>query len=311
VNWTRRQFLVTSSAVVTGALTRLPLLAQQPAAGQQPPPAPTVFTPLRGNVGIFTGAGGTIGWLVSPGGVVVVDTGMGAGATACLTGIHERSSSRPIDAVFNTHHHGDHTGGNGVFKPAARRIVAHVKVPALQKATARPGTEATLVLADTTFTDKWTLKLRDEKVQAIYCGPAHTGGDSVIVFERANIVHLGDLVFNRRLPVTDRPGGCSLRGWIATLDRLAKAHDAETLYVFGHAKPGFDVTGKRADLLYQRDFLAALVEYVRDVFTKGRMRDEIVKAAPTLKGFEAHGPLSERVLTAAFDELTEYKQRIF
>ena len=66
------------------------------------------------------------------------------------SGSKERSSNRPIDCVFNTHHHGDHTGGNGVFKPAARRIVAHVKVPALQKATARPGTEATLVLADTT-----------------------------------------------------------------------------------------------------------------------------------------------------------------
>ena len=311
MSWTRRRFLATSSAAVAGALARLPLLARQPAAGQQPAAAPAVFTPLRGNVGLFTGGGGTIGWLVSPGGVVVVDAGMGAGATACLNGIKERSSNRPIDCVFNTHHHGDHTGGNGVFKPAARRIVAHVKVPALQKATARPGTEATLVLADTTFTSKWTLKLRDEKVHAIFHGPAHTGGDSVIVFEKANIVHMGDLVFNRRLPVTDRPGGCSLRGWIGALERVAKAHDAETLYIFGHARPGFETTGKRADLLHQRDFLSALLEHVRELFKKGRTRDEIVKATPTLRGFEEHGALSARVLTAAFDELAEYKERIF
>jgi glyoxylase-like metal-dependent hydrolase (beta-lactamase superfamily II) len=148
-------------------------------------------------------------------------------------------------------------------------------------------------------------------VQATFCGPAHTGGDSVIVFEKANIVHMGDLVFNRRLPVTDRPGGCSLRGWIGALERIAKAHDAETRYIFGHARPGFETTGKRADLLYQRDFLSALLEHVRELFKKGRTRDEIVKATPTLKGFEEHGPLSERGLTAAFDELTECKQPIF
>lgn len=311
MNWTRRQFLATSSAAVAAALTDLPLLAQQPPAAPQQPSAPPVFTPLRGNVGILTGAGGTIGWLISPGGVVVVDTGMPPGATACLDGIKQRASNRIIDAVFNTHHHGDHTRGNGIFKPAARRIVAHVKVPVLQRATAQPGTESAQVVADTTFTSKWTLKLRDETVRVTYCGPAHTGGDSVVHFEKANVVHMGDLVFNRRLPVTDRPGGCSLRGWIAALERVAKAHDADTLYIFGHAKAGFETTGKRADLLYQRDFLSALMDHVRGLFKAGRTRDEIVKATPTLKGFEEHGPLTERVLTAAFDELSEYKGKIF
>ncbi len=300
MNCTRRQFLATSSmAVLTAGSTRW-LFAQQPAPAQPPSP---LFTPLRRNVGIFTGAGGTIGWLISPAAVAVVDTGMPPNASVCLNGVNERSSKRPIDCVFNTHHHGDHTGGNGVFKAAARKIVAHVKVPELQKATAKPGSESAQVLADTTFTDRFEARLGDETIQAVYAGPAHTGGDSVVFFEQANIVHMGDLVFNRRQPVTDRPGGCVIAGWIRSLERIAGAHDADTLYVFGHAKAGFDVTGKKVDVLYQRDFLSAVLEYVRAQVKSGKPREEIVKAGPELKGFADHGPVIERVLSAAYEEL--------
>jgi cyclase len=301
VTWTRRQFLTTSSVLIAGTFRRVPAFGQQPAA--QAPPA-TAFTPLRGNVGIFTGSGGTIGWLVSPDGVVVVDTQMGATAATCLDGINERSSKRQIDCVFNTHHHGDHTGGNGVFRPATKKIVAHVKVPELQKAAARPGTEASQVYADTTFTDHWSITLGKDTVHAVYFGPSHTGGDSVVFFEGANVVHVGDLVFNRRLPVTDRPGGCSLVHWGQALERIANGHAADTIYIFGHAKQGFGVTGRKEDLLYQRDFLSALVEHVRAGMKAGTSKDDIVKATGVeLKGFAEHGALTERVLTAAYEEL--------
>jgi cyclase len=305
VNWTRREFLVSSSVLVVSAAGVVRLSGQQPGAGQQPPqqPAPT-FTPLRRNVGLFTGAGGTIGWLVSPSGVVVVDSGMPPNASVCLDGINERSSKRPIDCLFNTHHHGDHTGGNGVFRAAAKKIVAHVKVPELQKATARPGSEASQVYADTTFTDHFELTIGDETIHAVYAGPAHTGGDSAIFFANANIVHVGDLVFNRRQPVTDRPGGCSIAGWVRSLERIANLHSADTLYIFGHSKPGFEVRGNKADLLYQRDFLSAVLDYTQAQIKAGKAREEIVRASPELKGFADHGPVIERVLTAAYEELT-------
>jgi len=302
VSWSRRQFLTTSSVLVAGSVGRVSVFAQQPAAGQAAPT--TVFTPLRENVGVFTGSGGVIGWLVSPDGVIVVDTQMGAASSACLDGINERSSKRPVDCVFNTHHHGDHTGGNGVFRAAAKKIVAHVKVPELQKATARPGTEASQVYADTTFTDRWFIAIGKENVHAVHFGPAHTAGDSVVFFERANVLHMGDLVFNRRMPVTDRPGGCSIAGWIPALERIAGGHSADTIFVFGHAKQGLGPTGKKEDVLYQRDFLAALLDHVRAQIKAGKSRDEIVKATAELKGFPDHGALTERVLTAAYEELT-------
>ncbi len=308
---TRREFLAAGSIGVAGVAWPVGAFLQQPQgvpqqpAGQPPaPPLVTTFTAIRKDVGIFSGQGGTIGWLVSRDGIVVVDTQMGAAAAACLAGIKERAGDRMIDLVFNTHHHYDHTGGNPVFRPAARKIVAQENVPALQKKGARPGTEAEQVYASATFTNAWGAEFGRERVTAAYHGPAHTAGDSTVTFERANVVHMGDLVFNRRMPVTDRPGGCLLQGWISVLERIAKAHPADAIYIFGHGKQGLPPTGTKADVLMQRDFLAALLEHVQREIKAGKAKDEIVKAAPEWKNFSEHGAVSERVLTAAYEELT-------
>jgi glyoxylase-like metal-dependent hydrolase (beta-lactamase superfamily II) len=236
---------------------------------------------------------------------VVVDTQMPPTAKACLEGLNARSGNRPIDCVFNTHHHRDHTGGNGVFRPAARKIVAHLRVPELQKAAAQPGIEADQVYSDTTFSDRWTIRVGSETITAVYYGPAHTGGDSIVIFEQANVVHVGDLVFNRRLPVLDRPGGCRIVRWISMLEKLVRDYPADTKYIFGHAKPGFPVVGTKDDLSLQRDFLFALLDHVRGEIKAGKSRDAIVGAAGELKGFPEHDPLTDRVLAPAYDELTQ------
>jgi cyclase len=307
---TRREFLAATSIGVAGTAWPASVFPQQPQGVPPPatqPPAPQLvatFTPLRGDVGFFTGQGGTIGWLVSGDGVVVVDTQMGAAAAACLAGIKERAGNRMIDLVFNTHHHYDHTDGNSVFRPAARKIVAHANVPALQKKGARPGTEETQVYANAVFTSAWSEPFGKERVTAVHHGPAHTGGDAVVTFERANVVHVGDLVFNRRMPVTDRPGGCQIAGWIPVLDKIVKAHPRDAIYIFGHAKQGLAPTGTQADVLLQRDFLTALLEHVKGEIKAGKTKDVIVKAAPEFKAFPEHGAVTERVLTAAYDEIT-------
>jgi glyoxylase-like metal-dependent hydrolase (beta-lactamase superfamily II) len=137
-----------------------------------------------------------------------------------------------------------------------------------------------------------------------YYGPAHTGGDSVVTFEKASVVHMGDLVFNRRHPFIDRPGGASIVNWITVLERTVADHKKDTAYIFGHGSPKFGATGSRADLLYMRDYLAALLEFVRGEIKAGKPKDAIVKVTDPLKGFPDHGPLIERVLTPAYEELT-------
>ena len=304
---TRREFLIGSSFLAVGILARSRVsAAQTQTPGQGQPGLPPVeFNVIRGNVGSFVGQGGTIGWLGSSEGVVVVDAQMPPAAKACLHGLSARFGSRPIACVLNTHHHRDHTGGNGVFRPVVRKIVTHVRVPALQKAAAQPGTEADQVYADSTFSDRWSIRVGGETVTAVYYGPAHTGGDSIVIFEQANVVHVGDLVFNRRLPVLDRPGGCRIARWISMLEKLVRDYPAEVRDIFGHAKQGYPVVGTKGDLLLQRDFLSALIDHVRGEIKAGKSREAIVSGAGELKGFPEHDPLTDRVLAPAYDELTQ------
>jgi glyoxylase-like metal-dependent hydrolase (beta-lactamase superfamily II) len=309
----RRQFLASSSlAAAVSALDVRTLLAMAPHAGQAQAPPQTSFTAVRGTIGYFTGQGGTIGWHIDRKSVVVIDSQFPATAKICLDGVNDRSGSRPIDYLVNTHHHGDHTAGNVVFKPVAKKILAHVNVPKLQleaaalaARNAKPGAppQPEQVVANTTYEQKWRETVGDEVMALRYYGPAHTSGDSVITFEKANVVHMGDLVFNRRHPYIDRPAGASIASWIKILDAVVADHAKDTIYIFGHSGPTFEATGNSADLLYMRDYLTALLGFVRGEMKAGKSRDAIVRITDPLKGFPNHGPLVDRVLSAAYDEL--------
>ncbi len=313
---TRRELLRLTTLSAAAALAAgKPLFGQAapqapaPGAPQAAPPPPVgAFADVRSNVGIFTGQGGTIGTFVTKDALVVVDTQFPATAKQCLEGLQAKAPGRQIDYVINTHHHGDHTGGNGVFRPAAKSLVAHARVPELQKAAAArqtgPNPAPPPTFPETTFPETWKADLGDETVSAKHYGPAHTGGDIVVLFERANVVHMGDLMFNRRHPFIDRPGGASIAGWITTLEQVMKAHGADTIYIFGHAGETWKVQGTRADLQVQRDYLTALLDLVVTENKAGKTRDEFIKTSAPLKGFPDHGPLIERVTSAAWDELS-------
>lgn len=247
---------------------------------------PGTFTPLRRNVGLFEGRGGTIGWLAAADAVVVVDSQFADSAVECRDGLRARRD-RPVDYLLNTHHHGDHTSGNGVFAGEAT-LVAHANVPRLQReAAARSQGGDTPVTASVTFEDTWSIDLGSERVTMRHYGPAHTSGDATVHFEQADVVHMGDLVFNRRPPVIDRPGGASVAGWIGLLERAHQDHTDDTVFIFGHGNPTHGIVGTREDLLAMRDFLTAMIEYVDAGLNRGVPADSIV-AARVLPGFDAY-----------------------
>ena len=259
---------------------------------------------------MFTGQGGTIGWLASDDALAVVDTQFPATASVCLAGLPGRAG-RKVDVLINTHHHGDHTSGNPIFKPAVKTIVAHANVPKLQFAAAdKAGTLDKQVYADTTFTSVWRRDLGRETIVAQYHGTGHTSGDAVILFEQANVVHMGDLAFNRIYPVIDRPSGASIRHWIVLLEEVHKTYPADAIYVFGHGNSKFGVTGRRDDLLIFRDYLSGVLAYVQKKIAAGEPKEKIV-ALENLPGFpDFHLPLPNRLqgnLSVAYDELTEKK----
>lgn len=314
---TRRRFIgASSAALAAGALSRFELLAQP---AQQP--VTPVYEAIRRNVGFWTARGGTIGWLVNPAGAVAVDSQFPDTAQLCVERLLKESGKSEIAALINTHHHGDHTGGNAVFREKTKQIIGHANVPKYMQATydqamARrkeqnppPNTPAPSAPAvpDRTFTDTWSFEHGDERVTARYHGPAHTGGDAVIYFERANVAHMGDLMFNRMHPVIDRANGASIQGWIGVLERVAKDLPGDTVYIFGHAGQNFPVTGGRDDLRRFGSYLGALLDYVREQIKAGRSRDEIVNSKDVIKGFDDYGPLLSRSLTPAYDEVTAGK----
>ena len=300
----RRDFLTASAAAALAATLGRPLLSSALHAQQAQPS----FTPIRRNVGFFTMRGGTIGYVVNPGGIAVVDSQFPAEAKACLDGLNERSGNRPVDFLVNTHHHGDHSGGNISFRGAAKKVVAHEK--AAEHMRQPPGAQppADNLFPDTTFAKDWTADVGDEKLRARFYGRAHTSGDVVITFERANVVHMGDLAFNQRHPVVDRAAGALVRNWITVIDGAMRDHANDTMYIFGHAKAGLPVTGSGTDLKLFRDYLAALVAFVETNVKAGKTRDEVLAMREPLKGFESFGPFGasnpREPLTVVYEEVT-------
>ena len=276
----RREFLLKSSLIAAAGLApALPLSAQSappPAPAGQPHGAePSEFVPLRRNVGYFRAGGSTIGWLASPDALVAVDSYFPNGAAELISRLPGRAG-RTIDVLFNSHHHPDHVGGNASFRPVTKQIVAQRLVPQVQLAQARErNTVSYQVYADTLFDDQWRFEAGDEIVTAKFIGYAsHTTSDSIVHFEKANVVHVADLVFNRYYPMIDRPGGCDIKAWIRALEWTVKTYPADAIYIFGHAKKGYPLTGSHAELLAIRDYLTGLLEFTDKAIKAGKSRDE-------------------------------------
>ena len=272
----RRQFLRQSSLLAAGAAIPFTNLFAG-AAGN--------FTTLRRNVGYFTERGGTIGWLASDDAMVVIDSQYPKSAQNCLNGLKDRSD-HPLDLLINTHHHGDHTGGNPVFEGVAEKMAAHQNVPKLMKqANQEADGEGNTAFPTTTYSNSWKVDVGDEIIHAKYYGRGHTSGDSVIYFEKANLVHMGDLVFNRMNPYTDRPSGASMMNWVEILETVADEYPADAMYIFGHGKPEYGVTGNREDLSVMSNYLSSILEYVQQGVEQGKSKEEITDLE-VLDGFE-------------------------
>lgn len=230
------------------------------------------FTELRGGTGIFTMRGGTIGWYASDDVTLAIDSQYAETAADFLGGI-DSFGDGPETILINTHHHGDHTSGNGTFKESGYRIIAHERVPVLQRQSADDG--STVVAAEETFAEQHELNLGNEMVHIKYYGPAHTSGDSVTWFREANVAHMGDLMFNRLYPFIDRGSGASIQNWITVLETVVEEADSDTQFIFGHGNPEFGVTGSANDLLHKRDFLTKLLEHTQAGIDAGQSREEI------------------------------------
>jgi glyoxylase-like metal-dependent hydrolase (beta-lactamase superfamily II) len=278
--FSRRAFIARSSAAIAGAsLFPADVFGRMGSAAG--------FTPLRNGVGTFTMQGGTMGYLATPSALVVIDTQYPAPAATALAGLRERSD-RAVDVLVNTHHHGDHTSGNAVFSPNARQFVAHREAARLKRlATESRGEPEPEAYPTSTYAEALRIDLGDEVLSLRHFGPAHTSGDSVVSFENADVVHMGDLMFHQMPPFIDKVSGASIAGWIQTLETVHDLYTDDTIFIHGHAGPNYSVTGTRADLLGFRDFLSGLIDFVEAGMAAGKGVDQLA-ANDRLPDFPEH-----------------------
>jgi cyclase len=265
---------------------------------------PWKITMLTDSIGIFTEKGGTIGFHFSEDGITVIDAQFPDTAPHLINELKKRKD-QPFRLLINTHHHGDHTSGNIAFKDVVTRVLAHENSLANQKNVAiKNNTEDKQYYPNNTFGTVWEEKAGNERISLHYFGAAHTNGDAIIQLQHANIVHMGDLVFNRRHPFVDRSAGANIQSWINVLNAAMKKFNSKTKFIFGHAEDGYEVTGSTEDLLAFHDYLGNVLKFVEGEIKTGKTKDEILKATEIPGSPQWKGDGIQRPLTAAFEELT-------
>lgn len=245
---------------------------------------------IRGNVGYYTNRGGTIGVYLPDGrpeGGVIVDTQFPDQANALLTILRDKGELASLSILANTHHHGDHTGGNSVFAGLARQHVSHTRARQnLMDNLAKNDNQGTVALPGETFETGWSTNLPDGKeiISLRHFGEAHTGGDAVIHFENANVAHVGDLLFNRRFPYIDPGAGGNLTNWAGVMKAIRKAYDKNTIYIFGHAADGYPVFGTASDLKAMENYLKSLRKYVKKEKKRGTSLEDLKAKTSVIPG---------------------------
>jgi len=264
------------------------------------------MTALRGDLGVFTERGGTILWKLSDAGIAVVDTQFKPQAEHLIEEI-KKKSDRQIDALINTHHHGDHSAGNIAFKGLIKNHFAHANCVKNMKATAEANNRMDSVLLPTgDFKKKFVHKVAGEKIAMRYFGAAHTNGDAIIHFEDNNVAHLGDLMFNRRVPYIDKNNGADIANWQNVMDDAYKWFDKDTLLVFGHSGNGSKITGDREDLMAFKNYLGKLLEYVDKGVKAGKSKEDLSKVQ-IIPGADQWKGNQTRAVNAAWIEIVDGK----
>ena len=163
-------------------------------------------------------------------------------------------------------------GGNPAFRPVVKSIVQQERCSKLHKdTTTKAGTRRSR-RTPTSRSAKAGRARSATKRRGNYYGPGHTGGDAVIFFEKANVVHMGDLMFNRLHPAR-RPAERRLDQELDQRARKGRKKHRDATFIFGHAKAGLPVTGPSKELLYLKDYFSAVLDHVQKGCARSRPKN--------------------------------------
>jgi glyoxylase-like metal-dependent hydrolase (beta-lactamase superfamily II) len=234
-------------------------------------------------------AGGRIGVLAGADGIFMVDSQY-AQLTDKLIAAIRKISPEPIRFLVNTHVHPDHTAGNANFVKMGALLFARED---LREELSRPPTggnagvardPARLPVVTYGMGDPVKLRLNGEVVDLIPVRAAHTGGDTMIRFENADVIMIGDFYRNYGYPFIDTNNGGTLKGALEALDLTMKIAGPNTRLV-----PGHGTVINRTDIIPYRDMILAVESKVQQMIDQGKSEQEVLAAKVTAP-FDAKVP---------------------
>ncbi len=184
----------------------------------------------------------------------------------------------PVKFLFNTHYHGDHSGGNEKFAQMGATIFAHENVRARLSADSsiikftqapKPSPEASWPVI--TFSEGLNVYLNNEYIMIFHVHHAHTDGDAILYLPQSNVIHTGDCFMKGRFPFIDLNSGGSVNGWIAAASKILTVIDDETVVIPGHG----DLATKK-DYENVRDAVMSLRDAVKTNYRLGKSLEDIL-----------------------------------
>lgn len=253
-----------------------------PAIAQAPAEARVETQRVTGDIYMLSGGGGNIGLFVGSDGPVLIDDEFAPVAPKVRAAV-AAISDRPVRFLLNTHWHVDHAGGNEEFGRTGAIIVAQDAVrqrlsteQANPMSGRRTPASPPVALPVITFGETLKLHLNGDDLEIVHLPAAHTDGDVVIRFRKANVVHTGDIFFNGMYPFIDGSSGGTLDGFIAAVDRTLAMTDENTRIIPGHGP-----LGTRRDLVEYRDMLVIVRDRIVKLVRAGRTQEQVIAAKPT------------------------------
>jgi cyclase len=261
---------------------------------------------ISDNFYTLDGQGGTIGLLVGPDGIFMVDDQF-APLTDKIVAAIKQISNQPIKFVVNTHVHGDHTGGNENLGRMGVTIVARneLRNRLMRPAPAANGTPGVPTkregLPTLTYEEPIQFRMNGETAVLIPIPRAHTDGDTMVRFANNDIIMTGDFYRSVQYPNIDRVNGGSLNGMINGLGQILARSGPNTKIIPGHGP-----TVDRAAVMAHRDMLLAVRDRISKMVDQGKSQDDVLAAKPTAD-YDAKVPNSsettQRFVTQVYAEL--------
>jgi len=257
----------------------------------QTPQAREVRTvPVASGVYMLMGNGGNIGLSIGPDATFIVDDQYAPMVPNIIAAI-QKLTDKPVRFVVNTHWHGDHMGGNEAFGKAGSLIVAHDNVrrrltseQVIEFFNAKVPPSPKDALPVVTFSDTVTFHINNDELVASHVAAAHTDGDVIVYWKRANVIHMGDTFFASGYPFIDLGTGGTINGIIAAADQALAIANDNTKIIPGHGE-----LATTAQLREYRQALTTIRDRIRTQIAANKTLPEVIGAKPTADFDEKYG----------------------